>query len=61
MLICEACDLNIGGECGLCGCHIETKVQDANESCPATPSKWTSVTIKKEHPSKGCSSCTKRK
>ena len=37
---CLACPLLIKGECGICGCPVETKVKWASESCPAHPSKW---------------------
>ena len=41
--ICNSCEFNVSGDCALCGCVIETKVLDPNESCPSQPSRWPSA------------------
>ena len=38
--ICNSCDLNYNGECGLCGCPIDSKALWATEECP--DKKWPS-------------------
>lgn len=42
--ICNSCEFNVAGDCAMCGCVVETKVLDPNESCPAVPSRWPSAT-----------------
>jgi len=37
---CLSCPLLVKGECGICGCPVESKVKWASESCPAHPSRW---------------------
>ena len=69
--ICESCPLNMNGECGLCGCPIETKALWASEACP--DKKWladsseqkksgfsANTTEKPVKKSTGCSKCKNR-
>lgn len=44
LAICNGCEFNILGDCALCGCVIADKVQKEEESCPAIPKRWDSLT-----------------
>jgi hypothetical protein len=40
MSICNSCPYNIDGQCILCGCELEIKVKNPEESCPHIPQFW---------------------
>lgn len=44
LAICNGCEFNVQGDCALCGCVIADKVQKPEESCPAIPPRWGSLT-----------------
>lgn len=40
LAICNACPYNESGDCILCGCPVNEKVEKLEESCPLLPAKW---------------------
>lgn len=63
--ICNGCEFNVSGDCALCGCEIQLKTSIPEEKCPATPSRWGSLTVmgeaEKAGQLPGCVACSKRK
>ena len=49
--ICAGCEYNKGGDCMICGCSLDYKTGQPEESCPLSPgSKWGAVVVHSEPP-----------